>query len=91
MLCDTERRIMREWGVLNARERGGIAKPSVFAVDPGRKIRYASVGTVASRVPAAEVLSILQAGREAAPIRRKTYLPLPGDWIRAFRNNFRKP
>jgi peroxiredoxin len=90
ILCDIERHVVREWDVLNARERGGIANPSVFVVGPARRVRYAAVGTVVSRVSAAEVLSILQTEPEAAPIRRKTYLPLPGDWIRAIRNNLRK-
>ena len=90
VLCDMEGYVIREWDLLNARERGGIAKPSVFVLDPGRRVRYAAVGTVMSRVSASEVLSILQADPGATPIRRKTYLPLPGDWIRAIRNTFRK-
>lgn len=34
-----------------------------------------------SRVPAAEILSLPEAARDAAQIRHKSYLPLPGDWI----------
>jgi peroxiredoxin len=90
ILCDVERRVIREWDLLNARERGGIAKPSVFVIAPDLRTRYAAVDTVASRVPAAGILSALEAGRDDAPIRRKTYIPFPGDWIRAIRNNFRK-
>ena len=90
ILCDTERRVLREWDLLNARERGGIAKPSVFVIDPGLMVRDVAIDTVASRVPAAEILSVLAGGPDAAQTRRKTYLPLPGDWLRAIRNNFRK-
>src|SRR5689334_13644915 len=73
ILCDVKRQVIREWKILNARERGGVAKPSVFIVDPACTVRYAAVGTVVSRVSAAELLSVLQSGRNAAPIRRKTY------------------
>jgi hypothetical protein len=72
------------------RERGGIAKPAVFVVDPGLMVRYAAVDSVVSRVPAAEILSVLETARDASQIRRKTYLPLPSDWVRAIQNNFRK-
>jgi len=82
--------VIREWGLLNTRERGGIAKPSVFVIDAGLRVVYAAVDTVATRVPAAEIVSFLQARSERAPVRRKTYIPLPRDWIRAIRNNFRK-
>ncbi len=90
ILSDRERRVIREWDLLNLRERGGIAKPSVFVIDPGLLVRYAAIDTVASRVPAAEIASVLRAGRDAGQIRRKTYLPLPADWMRAIRNYFRK-
>ena len=90
ILCDRDRYVIREWDLLNARERGGIAKPSVFVIDLGLRIRYAAVDTVVNRVPAAEILSVLKVGRDAAQIRRKTYLPFPSDWIRAIRNNFRQ-
>jgi peroxiredoxin len=32
MLCDTERRVVREWGVCNTGERGGLARPAVFVM-----------------------------------------------------------
>ena len=90
ILCDTERRVIREWDLRNERERGGIAKPAVFVIDVGLVVRYAAVDTVMSRVPAAEILSVLETARDAAQIRRTTYIPLPSDWVRAIRNNFRK-
>ena len=90
ILCDTRRRVIREWDLLNTQERDGIAKPSVFVIDSGLVVRYAAVDTVVNRVPAAEILSFLVAAGDIAQIRRKTHFPLPGDWIRAMRNNFRK-
>ena len=89
-MCDTERGVIREWDLLNARQRGGIAKPAVFVIDVGRVVRYAAIDTVMSRVPAAEIVSVLEAARDASQIGRTTYIPLLSDWVRAIRNNFRK-
>ena len=67
ILCDTERRVVRDWGIYNSREKGGIAKPAVFIIDPSQVVRYAAVDTVVRRVPAAEIVSLLQnAARSAA-------------------------
>lgn len=80
IMCDVEGHVIREWGLLNTKERGNIAKPPVFVIDAGLGVLYAAVDTVARRVPAAEILSFLEARSESAPVRRKTYIPLPGDW-----------
>jgi peroxiredoxin len=90
ILCDTERRVVRDWDILNARERGGIAKPSVFLIDRDRTVRYASVDGIASRVPASELVRLLQTVAEPRPARRKVYIPTPGDWVRGIRNSFRR-
>ena len=87
ILCDTERRVVREWDVYNARERGGIAKPSVFVIDADRKVRYAAVDGVAVRRPPAEILRVLRNNPRSQPIRSKIYVPRPADWFRAMRNN----
>jgi peroxiredoxin len=87
ILCDTHRRVIREWGVYNAREKGGIAKPAVFIIDPGRAVRYVSVDNVASRIPASEIARLL---REAAPgplPKRHTVVPHPGNFFRAVSNS----
>jgi peroxiredoxin len=86
LLGDTERRVIREWDVYNP-ERGGIAKPSVFVIDAGRKVRYAAVDGVATRRPPAEILRVLENNPTAQPIRSKVYVPRPADWFRALRNN----
>ncbi len=87
ILCDTLRRVAREWGVYNAREKGGVAKPAVFILDPGPVVRYASVDEVASRIPASEVVRVLSAhGHTPAPERRRL-VPHPGNFFRAVRNS----
>jgi peroxiredoxin len=64
ILCDTERRVVRDWGIYNSGEKGGIAKPAVFIIDPSHVVRYAAVDGVVRRVPAAEIVSLLQNAAE---------------------------
>jgi len=85
ILCDTERNVVREWGVYNSVEKGGIAKPAVFIIDSSRIVRYAAVDTVVRRVPAAEIIFLLQ-NAEGQPVRRRVHVPLFSEWIRAIRN-----
>jgi peroxiredoxin len=90
ILCDTERRVIRDWGLYNSREKGGIAKPAVFIIEPSRVVVYASVDTVARRVPAAQIVSLLQNVAKPQPVRRKVYVPLLFEWISAIRNSIRR-
>lgn len=90
ILCDTERRVIREWDVYNPRKRGSIAKPSVFVIDADRKVRYAALDGVATRRLPAEILRVLQKNPGGQPIQSKVYLPRPADWLRALRNNLRR-
>lgn len=90
ILCDTERRVVRDWDIYNSRERGGIAKPAVFIIDPSRVVRYAAMDAVVTRVPAAEIVSLLQNANKAEPIRRRVYVPLFSEWISAIRNSIRR-
>jgi peroxiredoxin len=90
ILCDTERRVVRDWGIYNAGEKGGIAKPAVFIVDPGQVVLYAAVDEVVRRVPAAGIVSVLQNTARAQPVRRRVYVPLWSDWITAIRNNVKQ-
>ena len=87
ILCDTERRVVRSWDIYNSRERRGIAKPAVFVIDPNQVVRYASVDSVATRVPALEIVHLLQNAATAQPIRRRVHVPMWSEWIRAIRNN----
>ncbi len=90
ILCDTERRVVRDWGVYNAGEKGGIAKPSVFIIDPSHVVRYAAVDAVVRRVPAAEIVSLLQDPSEGHPVRRRVHIPLFSEWKSAIQNSFKR-
>jgi peroxiredoxin len=86
ILCDTERRVVRDWGIYNPADKGGIAKPAVFIIDSSRVVRYAAVDTVVRRVPAAEIVSLLQNAAEGQPVRRRVHVPRFSEWKSAIRN-----
>ncbi len=90
ILCDTERRVVRNWDIYNPREKGGIAKPAVFIIDQDRIVRYASVDTVTKRVAAAQIVSLLQAATEASLVRRAVLVPRLSYWLSAIRNSIRR-
>ena len=89
ILCDTERRVVKEWGIFNAEEKGGIAKTALFIVEPGGVVSYAAVDSVVKRVPAAEVVTLLKNAGEADAVRRKVQMPRFADWVRGLGNYFR--
>ena len=86
IVCETERRVVRDWGIYNSGERGGIAKPAVFVLDSSQTIRYAAVDTVVKRVAAAEIVTLLQNAAAGQLVRRKVYVPRFSEWKRAIRN-----
>ena len=90
ILCDTERRVVRDWGIYNSGEKGGIAMPAVFIIDSSQVVRYASVDAVVRRVPAAEIVSLLQNAAEGQPVRRRVHVPLFSEWKRAIRNSIQR-
>jgi peroxiredoxin len=90
ILCDTEHRVVRDWGIYNSEEKGGIAKPAVFIIDPSQVVRYASVDGVVRRVPAAEIVSLLKNAERGGAVRRKAYIPLFSEWKSAIRNGRRR-
>jgi len=83
ILCDTEHRVVRDWGIYNSEEKGGIAKPAVFIIDSSQVVRYAAVDAVVKRVPATEIVSVLQKAAEAQRIRRRVHVPLLSDCLAA--------
>lgn len=89
ILSDRRRRVVREWGIYNAREKGGIAKPAVFILGPDLTVRFVSVDQVASRVPAAEILRLLREGGQVAVATRKSIVPGPATFFVAIRSAFR--
>jgi peroxiredoxin len=89
ILSDRRRRVVQEWGIYNAREKGGIAKPAVFLLSPDLTVRFASVDQVASRVPATEIVRLLREGTQAAAVNRKSIVPGPATFLVAIRGAFR--
>jgi peroxiredoxin len=89
ILCDTERRVLREWDLYNAREKGGIAKPAVLVIDRGRIVRYSALDRVAKRIPPDDILRVLQNAVQASPPPSKLYIPSLSDCVLAVRNGIR--
>lgn len=74
ILCDAERRVVKEWDIYNPRERGGIAKPAVFVIGSDRVVRYSKVDSMATRIPPSEIIRILRSSEGFLP-RGKTVHP----------------
>jgi peroxiredoxin len=89
ILSDADRYVVREWGIFNQRERGGIAKPAVFIIDADRRVLFRSVDGVRTRVGADEVIRALQTPGTNAPRAKVGYRPGLGEIIHAIRNNIR--
>jgi thioredoxin-dependent peroxiredoxin len=86
ILCDTNRALVTAWGVLNEKERGGIAIPSIFVVDRDLSVRFASVDRMAARVPASAVADIARSGgKPATCVSRRRVFPHPKDFLRALK------
>ena len=68
ILSDTRREVISAWGVLNAKERGGIAIPSVFVIDRDLRLRMLAMEKTHHRVAPDDVLQFVRAmkGAEAA-------------------------
>lgn len=93
ILCDTRRAVVEAWGVINRKEKGGIAVPSIFILDRDRRVLFVSLDGEFSRVGAAALVEAL-GGRRAdasgsiAP-RRRFVVATFGDYWRALRNALR--
>ncbi len=83
ILCDTDRRVVTEWNLLNTKERGGIAFPAIWIIDRDCKVLFRSVDRTAARVRVDPVLAALRGelGTQPAP-RRSAVLPDPGTAFR---------
>lgn len=89
ILSDRQRRVVQEWDIYNVREKGGIAKPAVFILDPDLTVRFVSVDHVASRIPAAEILRLLRERGGGAAANRRSIVPGPATFFVAIRSAFR--
>ncbi len=91
ILCDVSRKIVRDWGVFEPEQMGGIAKPAVFIVDRDGRVKFASVDREAVRMPAATVVDMLTSSIQANQdeVKRRAILPRFSDWARAIGNMLR--
>ncbi len=60
ILCDTQKQVVRAWGLLNTHERDGIAVPAIVLIGRDRRIRSIMIEGVAARVRAADLLAFLR-------------------------------
>lgn len=92
ILCDTRREVIEAWGVLNRKEKGGIAQPAVFILDRARCVLFGSVDGEFSRIGAAALLASLRSesfpAGSLAP-RREFLVARVGDYWRAVRGALR--
>jgi peroxiredoxin len=96
ILCDTQKEVVRGWGLFNAEEKGGIAVPAVVLVGRDRSIRMMMIEGVATRVRAADLLRFLRShpvpdsSADEMPSnaqRQRVIVPWLVDFGRAFWNS----
>jgi len=56
ILSDSDKKVITSYGIVNAQEHGGIAKPSIFILDKEGRIRYMHVGKDPSDRPSDEAI-----------------------------------
>ncbi len=60
VLCDSDRKVIKQFNLLNPYEHAGIAYPAIFIIKPGGIVGYRSLDRTASRVDLTEVLNYLK-------------------------------
>ena len=60
LLCDSDKKVINTYNVLNPFEHGGIAKPAMFLVLSSGEIAYRSLDGTARRVDIADLLNHLK-------------------------------
>lgn len=90
LLSDSNRATIFEWGMLNAREKGGIAIPATFLLDRHRKVSFAKVEDTMMRVEPRDLLEFIRTMEkgEAKQPRAKGVNPA-AMFLRAIANGFR--
>ena len=89
VLCDPSRKTVTQWGLLNAREKGGIAIPATFVIDSGRRIRYSWNEGLNSRVAPHDVLRLLESEGASDSVKPRSFFPNLRHWGQAIRSTFR--
>jgi peroxiredoxin len=60
VLCDVDQSVITEWGLLNTKEKGGIAFPAVYIIGTDRRVEAQSADTTMSRVNPNSVIEFLR-------------------------------
>ncbi|MBU2515666.1 peroxiredoxin family protein [bacterium] len=60
LLCDTDKKVMSRYHLLNQNEHGGIAYPAIFLIKPSGIIGYRSLDRTAQRVNLSEILGYVK-------------------------------
>jgi hypothetical protein len=92
LLCDPGREVVRAYGLFNAGEKGGIAYPATFVLEPDRTVRFRSLDRTTSRVDLETLFAFLRTGvGSEAPVEPHRSGVIPGlrDWSRAIGNALR--
>lgn len=92
LLCDPARAVVEAWGLLNRREKGGIAYPATFVLGRDRKILFRSLDGTMARVQLDRLFAFLHRGAAAtAPAEpaRSVIFPRVRDLLRVAANVFR--
>lgn len=87
LLCDPSREVVAAYGLLNNREKDGIAYPATFVLDPDLQVRFRSLDRTAERVKLDPLMSFLGGG--APPTARSRVVPRPRELLRAVLNSAR--
>jgi peroxiredoxin len=89
LLSDTRRQVLEAYGVLNRREKGGIAYPATFALSRERVVRFRSLDRTVTRVDLGALVAFLHGGLDRALAetpRRSRVRPTAHDVLRMARN-----
>ncbi len=58
--------LVRQWGLLNSAERGGIAYPATWVIDQNRRVGFRSLDKMVARVDPAPVIDYLRGETDPA-------------------------
>lgn len=97
ILCDTEKKVIREWDRYSRYEMGGIAKASLFLIDGDRRVQFRTIESIMHHIRPEDMIDFLKSGRGAVrpgqAVRRFTVPGIASLLLfppRMLRNIFRK-
>ena len=92
LLCDLDKKVVKQYHLLNSHEHDGIAYPAIFIINPEGRICYRSLDRTATRVKLAEVLTCLEklkadpALAENGRAKKAFIIPPPGEMGQIMQN-----